>query len=161
VEIKSLTILTLLVTEVLSNSQTSKGNTGTSTRGLVHLTEHESDLRVAIELNNGGLLHFVVQIVTLPCTLTDTGEDGVTTMGLGDVVDQLLNEDGLAHTGTTEETNLSPTSVRSEQVDNLDTSDQNLGSGGLVSEGRRVSVNRQELIRLDRATLVNGGVRGE
>jgi hypothetical protein len=70
----------------LGDSQTSKGDTGTGTRGLVHLTEDKSDLGLAIKLNDGSLLHLVVQIVTLTGTLTDTGEDGETTVGLGNVV---------------------------------------------------------------------------
>jgi hypothetical protein len=65
---------------------TSKGDTGTGTWGLVHLTEHQSDLGLAIELNDRCLLHFVVQIVTLTSTLTDTSEDRETTVSLGDVV---------------------------------------------------------------------------
>lgn len=70
----------------LSNGKTSKGDTGTGTRGLVHLTEDKSDLGLALKLDDGSLLHFVVQIVTLTGTLTDTSEDGETTVGLGDVV---------------------------------------------------------------------------
>lgn len=67
-------------------SLTSKGDTGTGTGWLVHLTEDEGDLGLAIELNDTSLLHFVVQIVTLTGTLTDTSEDGETTVSLGDVV---------------------------------------------------------------------------
>jgi hypothetical protein len=70
----------------LSNGETSKGDTGTGTRGLVHLTEDKGDLGVTVKLNDGSLLHLVVQIVTLTGTLTDTSEDGETTVGLGDVV---------------------------------------------------------------------------
>jgi hypothetical protein len=70
-----LTILTLLVTEVLGDGKTSKGDTGTGTGGLVHLTEDKGDLGLSVELNDTSLLHFVVQIVTLTGTLTDTGED--------------------------------------------------------------------------------------
>lgn len=70
----------------------------------VHLSEDQSHLGLALELNDLGLLHFVVQIVTLTSTLSDTSEDRVTTVGLGDVVDELLNEDSLADTGTSEET---------------------------------------------------------
>jgi hypothetical protein len=151
-----LTILAFLVTEVLGNGQTSQGDTGTGSRGLVHLSEDESDLGLAIKLDNGCLLHFMVQIVTLTSTLADTGEDRVTTVSLGDVVDQLLNEDGFADTGTTEKTNLSTTSVRSEKIHDLDTSDQNLGRGRLIGERRGVSVNRQELVSLDGSSLVNG-----
>ena len=150
-----LTILALLVTEVLGDSQAGKGDTGTGTRRLVHLTEDQGNLGFAIELNDRCLLHFVVQIVTLAGTLTDTGEDGVTTVGLGDVVDELLDEDSLADTGTTEETDLSTTSVGSEKVDDLDTSDQNLGRRGLVSERGGVGMDGQEFVGLDRSTLVN------
>ena len=149
-------ILTLLVTEVLGDGQTSQGDTGTGSRGLVHLTEDQGDLGLAVELNDGGLLHFVVQIVTLTGTLADTGEDGVTTVSLGDVVDKLLNEDGLADTGTTEQTNLSTTGVGGEQVDDLDTGDENLSRGRLLDELRGVSVNGGELVGLDRTTLING-----
>jgi hypothetical protein len=78
--------LTLLITEVFGNGQTSQSNTGTGTRGLVHLTEHQRDLGITIELNDLGLLHFMVQIVTLTGTLTDTSENGITTVSLGNVV---------------------------------------------------------------------------
>jgi hypothetical protein len=107
---------------------TSESHTGTSSGGLVHLTEDKRDLGGTIELNDRGLLHFVVQIVTLTGTLADTSEDGVTTVGLGDVVDELLDEHGLADTSTAEETNLATTGVRSQKIDNLDTSLQNFGS---------------------------------
>ena len=70
----------------LNTYQASQSHTSTSTRRLVHLTEHQGDLRLAIKLNDGCLLHFVVQIVTLTGTLADTGEDRITTMGLGNVV---------------------------------------------------------------------------
>ena len=86
------TVLTFLVTEVLGDRQTSEGDTGAGSGRLVHLTEHQGDLGLAVKLNDGGFLHFVVQIVTLTSTLTDTSEDRVTTVGLGDVVDQFLNK---------------------------------------------------------------------
>ena len=150
-----LTVLAFLVTEVLGDRKTSKGDTGTGSRGLVHLTEDKGDLGLAIKLNDGSLLHFVVQIVTLTGTLADTSEDGVTTVSLGDVVDQLLNEDSLSDTGTTEETDLSTTSVGGKEIDDLDTSDENLGSGGLVDELWGVGVDGQELVRLDGTTLID------
>ena len=74
----------------------------------------------------------------------------------GDSYNQLLNEHGLTDTGTTEETNLTTTGVRGEQVDNLDTGDKNLGRGGLVDERRGIGVNGSELGGLDGTTLVNG-----
>jgi hypothetical protein len=115
----------------------------------------------------------VVQIVTLTGSLTDTGEDGETTVGLGDVVlvmvspilntghamrpyNQLLNEHSLSDTGTSEETDLSTTSVGGQQVDNLDTSDEHLSGGGLLDELRGVGVDGGALVGLDGTTLVDG-----
>jgi hypothetical protein len=131
-------ILSFLVTEVLSDGKTGKGDTSTGSWWLVHLSEDEGHLGFTIELDDTGLLHFVVQIVTLTSTLTDTSEDGVTTVSLGNVVlermtlarcpldrksilgwthNQLLDEDSLSDTSTSEETNLTTTSVWGEQVD--------------------------------------------
>jgi peptide chain release factor 1 len=56
-------ILAFLITEVLRDSQASKSDTGTGTRRLIHLT---------LEVDDTGLNHFVVQIVTLASTLTHT-----------------------------------------------------------------------------------------
>jgi hypothetical protein len=172
--------LALLVTEVLGNlflgvsfhcrgvlelfrfrggathGKTGQGDTGTGSRRLVHLTEHQCDLGIAVELNDRGLLHFVVQIVTLTGTLTDSSEDRVTTVSLGDVVDQLLDKHGLADTRTTEETDLSTTSVGGEQVDDLDTGNQNLSSCRLVDELGSLGVNRPCLVALDGSPLVDG-----
>lgn len=49
-------------------------------------------------------------------------------MGLGDVVDQLLNQHSLADTSTAEKTNLSTTSVGSEKIDDLDAGLEHLSS---------------------------------
>jgi hypothetical protein len=98
----------------------------------------------------------VVQIVTLSSSLTDTGEDGVTTVCLGDVVDQFLNQDGLTDTGTTEQSNLTTSGVRSQQVDDLDTSLQNFGSGGLVNESGCIGVNGGKLDTFDGSSLIDG-----
>jgi hypothetical protein len=107
-------------------------------------------------LDDTGLLHFVVQIVTLTSTLSDTSEHRVTTVGLGNVVNQLLDEHGLSDTGTTEETNLTTTGVGGKQVDDLDTSNEDFGRGGLLSKRRGLGVDRSALGGLDRATLVDG-----
>ena len=65
-------VLTLLVTEVLGDGQTGKGDTGTGTRGLVHLSEDESNLGVTIEVDDTGLDHLVVEIVSFTRSLADT-----------------------------------------------------------------------------------------
>jgi peptide chain release factor 1 len=93
-------ILALLVTEVLSDGETGEGDTGTSSRGLVHLAVHEGSLGAGdglagglVNLNDTTLNHLVVEIVTLAGSLTDTGEDGVTTVVHGNVVDELHDND--------------------------------------------------------------------
>jgi hypothetical protein len=69
---------------------------------------------------------------------------------------QLLDKDSLSDTGTTKETNLSTTSVGGKKIDDLDTSNQDLGGGGLFSEAGGFGVDRSELGSLDGTTLVNG-----
>ncbi len=54
------------------SSYTGKSDTSTGSRGFVHLSKDQGDLGVTIEVNDLCLLHFVVQIVTLTGTLTDT-----------------------------------------------------------------------------------------
>lgn len=73
-----------------------------------------------------------------------------------DTHDQLLNEDSLADTGTAEKTNLTTTGVGGEEVDNLDTSDEDLSGSGLLGEGGSIGVDGHLLLVLDGAALVNG-----
>jgi len=118
-------ILVLLISEVLSNGETGETDTSSGTWGLVHLSVHKGGLGSwAIWLDDTGLDHFVVKIVTFTGALTDTGEHGETTVKLSDVVDKLHNKHSLADTGTTEKTNLSTLGVRSQKIDNLNTSDE-------------------------------------
>ena len=77
-------------------------------------------------------------------------------MRLGDVVDELLNQHGLADASTSEETDLAATGVGREQVDDLDTGLEHLGLGGLVDERRGLNVNGSKLVALDGTTLVHG-----
>ena len=62
----------------------------------------------------------MVQIVALAGSLADAGEDGVTTVSLGDVVDQLHDQDSLADTGAAEEADLTTLGVGGQKVDDLD-----------------------------------------
>jgi hypothetical protein len=77
-------------------------------------------------------------------------------MGLGDVVDELLDEHSLSDTGTSEETNLSTTSVGSKEIDDLDTGFEDLGGGRLLDECRGVCVDGLHPVTHDGTTLVNG-----
>jgi hypothetical protein len=69
---------------------------------------------------------------------------------------QLLNEDGLADTGTSKQTNLSTTGVGGQKIDDLDTGNEHLSGGGLLGELRGVGVDRRHLGALDGTALVDG-----
>lgn len=73
-----------------------------------------------LEVDDTSLNHLVVEIVTLTGTLTDSGEDGVTSVSLGDVVNQLHDKHSLSDSGTTEETDLSSLGVGGEEIDDLE-----------------------------------------
>lgn len=100
-------------------------------------------------LDDTGLNHLVVEIVSLSGSLSDTSEDGVTSVGLGDVVDELLDEDGLSDSGSTEKSNLSSSGVGGEEVDDLDSGLENLSGGRLVNEGGSVGVDGKVLDSLN------------
>ena len=122
-------VLALLISEVLCDGQSSESDSGSSSWGLVHLSVDESASGAGlVDLDDTRFDHFVVEIVALSSPLADTGKHGVTTVGLGDVIDQFLNDHGLAHTGTTEKTDLTSSGVGGQHVDDLDTSDQNLSA---------------------------------
>jgi peptide chain release factor 1 len=154
-------ILTLSVTEVLSNSETSEGHTGTSTWGLVHLTVHKGGLgtvdglSLVVHLDDTTFNHLVVEIITLTGTFTDTGKHRVTTVVHGDIVDKLHDHDRFADTGTAKKSNLTTLSVGGEQVHNLDTSDENLLRLTLLSESGGRTVDRSTLLGLNRTLLIH------
>jgi hypothetical protein len=70
--------------------------------------------------------------------------------------DQLLNEHSLSDTSTSEEPNLSATSIRCQQVDDLDTSNEHFSGCRLLNELWCISVNRKPLAGLDGSSFVNG-----
>ena len=77
-------------------------------------------------------------------------------MSLGDVVDQLLNQYSLSDSSSTEESNLSSSSVRREKIDDLDSGFEDLRGGRLVDELRRVGVDGSHGDTDDRTSLVDG-----
>jgi peptide chain release factor 1 len=98
----------------------------------------------------------VPQVVTLSGTLADTAEHRHAAVLLRDVVDELHDEDGLAHTSTTEEANLATTSVGSEEVHDLNAGLEGLNVHVLVDEQGWLSVNRGVRLHDHRAGLVDG-----
>merc|ERR1719223_1009116 len=147
-------ILSLLVTEVLGNCETSQSDTGTGTRGLVHLSVHKSGLTsigrssLGVDLDHTSLNHLVVQIISFTGTFSNTSKDRVSSVVHGNVVNKFHDNDGLSDTSSSKETNLSSLGVGGKKIDNLDTSDKNLLRFTLFSESRGRSVKRGELFGL-------------
>uniref|UniRef100_A0A182XR80 Prokaryotic-type class I peptide chain release factors domain-containing protein n=1 Tax=Anopheles quadriannulatus TaxID=34691 RepID=A0A182XR80_ANOQN len=149
-------ILTLLVAEVLGHGQAGQRDTGTGARRLVHLAVHQRDLgRLVLQRDDTTLNHLVVQIVTLAGALADAGKHGVATVRLGDVVNQLHDEYGLADAGTTEQADLAALRVRGQQVHHLDARHQDLLLDAHLDELGRLGVDRRRQVRVDRAALID------
>ena len=117
--------------------QAGQADAGAGARRLVHLAEHQGALGAfaAALLVDAGFDELVIEIVALAGALADAGEHRVTTVRLGDVVDQFLNEHGLADAGAAEQADLAALGVRREQIDDLDAGDENFSFGRLVGVG--------------------------
>src|SRR6185369_10965828 len=99
--------------------------------------------------------HLVIEVVALARPLADAGEDRIAAMRLGDIVDQLLDDDRLADAGAPEQADLAAAGVWREQIDDLDAGDEDLRLGRLLDIGRSRLVNGASLLRLDRAGFVD------
>src|SRR5205823_1603630 len=76
-------------------------------------------------------------------------------MTFRDVIDQLENDDGLAHAGAAERADFSAFSERADQIDDLDSGLENRRAGVLVGEFRRLAVDRVALREGDRAAVID------
>ena len=81
--------------------------------------------------------HLQVQVGTLTGTLTDAGEHGSAAVLLRQVVDQLLDDNGLANAGAAEQAGLTALDERLDKVDSLDARLEDLGlrDQGIVISG--------------------------
>src|SRR5262249_54249179 len=143
--------------EVFGDRQPREADAGARARRLVHLAEDQRALRAfaAAFLVDAGFDHLVVEVVAFARALADAGEHGIPAVRLGDVVDELLNEHGLADTGAAEEADLAALGVRREEIDDLDAGDENFRFGRLFDELRRIGVDRSITVISDRTGLVD------
>ena len=77
-------------------------------------------------------------------------------MFLGDVPDQLLDDDRLADAGPTEDADLAALLERADQVDDLEAGLEDLDLGRLLVERRRLAMDRQARRRIHGALVVDG-----
>ena len=137
-------VLAFLVAEIFGHRQAGQADAGAGARRLVHLAVDQRHLgafggAVSSELDDAGVDHFVIEVVAFAGALAHAGEHRHAAMRLGDVVDQLLDEHGLAHAGAAEQADLAALQVGRQQVDDLDAGDQDFGRASPAprSVGRR------------------------
>ena len=162
-DISSTAIFTTGITETLCHSQSRQCYRGTCTGRFVHLSINQSSLALLqffrinktqipfslihclTELitiaDNARLNHLSNQVITLTGTLTNASEYRKSVMTFGNVIDELHDEHGLTHTGTTEQSNLTTFQIRLQQVNHLNTSSQHLFRGRQFLELWSFTVN--------------------
>ena len=144
-----------LVAEMLGDGEAGEADAGARARRLVHLAVHQRALgaggRAVVLLRvlvDAGLDHLVIEVVALAGALADAGEHRIAAVRLGDVVDQLHDQHGLADAGAAEQADLAALGVGREQVDDLDAGDQDFRLGRLIGVERRVLVDGAPLLGL-------------
>ena len=139
------------VAEVFCHRQPGEGDAHTHAGGLVHLAEDEGGV-----LEDARFLHLVVEIVSFAGSLADAGKDGDAVLLGGDVVHQLLDQDGLADTGAAKEADLAAADIGAEKVNDLDAGFINFRLRGLILEFRGIVVDGMAFSALERAGIVDG-----
>ncbi len=83
-------------------------------------------------LDDAGLGHFDPEVVAFAGAFADAAEDGVAAVVLGDVVDELHDDNGLADAGAAEEADLAALQEGLNEIDDLDAGLEHLFVGGLL-----------------------------
>ena len=97
----------------------------------------------------------MVQVIALARALPYSGEDRDAAVLLGNIVDELLDEHGLADARAPEEARLAASGIGLEKVHDFDAGLEHLDLGRLLLEGRRRPVDGQGLGGLERPRLVH------
>ncbi len=151
-------VLALGVAEVLGHGQARQAHAQARAGRLGHLAVDQRALRLlgVARRDDARLRHLVVQVVALARALADAREHREAAVVHGDVVDELLDHDGLADAGAAEEAGLAALGVGLEQVDDLDAGLEHLDRGRLLVVLGGLAVDRPALLGLDRAEAVDG-----
>ena len=119
-------------------------------------------MRAALEcggiagLDYAGLGHLQPEIVAFAGALADAGKHGVAAVLLGDVVDQLHDDDGLADARAAEQADLAALEEWLDEVDDFHAGFKHFRGGGLFVESRGQAVNRHSFFVFDGAQLIDG-----
>src|SRR6202163_58709 len=130
---------------------------GAGARRLVHLAVDQRAFGAfaAALLVDAGFDELVIEIVAFAGPLADAGEHRITAMGFRNVVDQFLNQHGLADAGAAEQADLAALGVGRQEIDDLDAGDENFRFGRLVGVGRRRLMDGAVAFRFDRPGFID------
>src|SRR5437867_2372704 len=136
-------ILSLRVTEVLGDSEAGEADAQSGTGRFSHLTidERRFGLGWIAGNNHAAFGELQPEVIPLACSLPDAGENGEAAVLFGHVVDELLNQNGLADSGTPEETRLTSLGVRFQEIDDFDAGLENLDFRRLLFKWRRLAMD--------------------
>ena len=98
----------------------------------------------------------MVKVITFAGALAYAGEHGQTTMGLGDIVDQLHHVDGLAYAGATEQAHFTAFGKWADKINHFNPGFQQFVAAGLFFKGRGFAMNGPALFFSDGSLFVNG-----
>ena len=142
---------------MLGDGEAGEADAGAGARRLVHLAVDQRAFRAfaAALLVDAGFDELVIEVVAFAGSLADAGEHRIAAMGFGDVVDQFLNQHGLADAGAAEQADLAALGIRRQQVDDLDAGDENFRFGGLVGIGRRRLMDGAVAFRCDGTCFID------
>ena len=98
----------------------------------------------------------MIQVISLSCSFTYSGKYGIAAVLGCDISDQLLDQDCLTYTSTAKKSDLSTLLVRTEKVNNFNTSFQQLLLCGLLYKFGSRSVNRLIAYSFGSRLIING-----
>ena len=126
-------IFVAFIPEMFGHGKPGERHTHPHAGRFVHLAEDQCGFG-----QNAAFLHFKIEVTAFPAPLAHTGENRITAVFGGDVVDQFLNEHGLAHARATEKADLATLGIRGKQINHLNAGLQNLlGIASLGKAGSR------------------------
>jgi peptide chain release factor 1 len=146
----------LFVAEVLGDGEPVKPDAQTRAGRLGHLAVDQAPLDFVYPSDRHAD-SCISSIESLPFAgaLAHAGKHRDAAVRLGDVVDQLHDDDGLADAGAAEEADLAALEERLDEVDDLDTGFEHHLRRGLLVKRRSGAVNGQEFLGVHRAHAVH------
>src|ERR1700722_9329159 len=147
----------LFIAEIFRHSDTRQTNAKTRAGRLSHLPVNQGATRFVRVTgdDHARFLHFQPKVVSFAGTFTDARENRNAAMLHRDVVNQFLNQHGLAHAGAAEQSDFAALQIRLGEVHDLDTGLEHLQVGGLIFKLWGGAMNGIVFVSLDWTELVD------